>query len=250
MRSTAKSCIVDSQSIAGYPCSMTKKKSIVLLIILASLIVAGALLFYFLRPSVAFIRSDLFPSGYELPGPSALRYRLTGNPIGADLVIVSPDAAVPPGVPAYLFGREAEDGETVEAVLAIDNGRMWEQALRDTEIALLYEESSVYGREVADYLSSIDGNVRSVTYTGRISGANIETVRKEIAGAGIVFALTPSSSVEILRSAHSWPVVMDIRDAAAMETTAVDEAVSIDWNKTVENLLAGRAELSYCLVAM
>ena len=42
----------------------------------------------------------------------------------------------------------------------------------------------------------------------------------------------------------------DALDAAAMETSDVDKAVSIDWDSTIRNLLSGNAELSYCLISL
>ena len=73
------------------------------------------------------------------------------------------------------------------------------------------------------------------------------------AGMGLSVALlmlTPETSMELIRDGGSRNVIMDIRDAAAMETTEVESAVSIDWDASVENLLSGKAELSYCLLSL
>ena len=213
----------------------------------------GAGLFYMTRPSVAFIKALSFPPGYELPEPgNILKYRMTDNAASASLVITAPDAAVPVGVDAYLFGREPVEGETPLAVLGINEGEMWRTALDGGSVVLLYEESSVSARRIAEYLKALDSDIAEVTYTGRISGANMDSVKSSIPDDENtrVLLLTPSSSMGLLRSPHSWRAVLDIRDAAAMETTEVDMAVSIDWDNTIENLLSGTAELSYRLISL
>lgn len=230
---------------------MRKKIAITCVIIL--LLVLGAGLFYMTRPSVAFIKALSFPPGYELPEPgNILKYRMTDNAASASLVITAPDAAVPVGVNAYLFGREPVEGETPLAVLGINEGEMWRTALDGGSVVLLYEESSVSARRIAEYLKALDSDIAEVTYTGRISGANMDSVKSSIPDDENtrVLLLTPSSSMGLLRSPHSWRAVLDIRDAAAMETTEVDMAVSIDWDNTIENLLSGTAELSYRLISL
>ena len=176
---------------------------------------------------------------------------MTGNAAKADVVLVAPAASVPEGVEAYLFGREAEDGEEPVAVLAIDDEAMWECAAEEGAV-VLYERSTAYARDIAEHLESLGLGIEAVTYSGRISGANAEQVRSEIeeAGADTVLAITPSSSIALLREEHPWRIVMDVRDAAAMETTRVDAAVSIDWDATIQSLLSGNAELSYGLIAL
>ena len=218
------------------------------LLVAFSIIILFAVIFtvfYFARPSVAFISSGLLPSGYELSEPSgSLGYRVTDNAEQADIVIVAPDAAVPQDILSYLFGREAESGENPEGVLAIDNGAMWECAMELGNATLVYEETSSYGRSVADYLKTLYPDIGIVTYTGRITGANIGTVKSEISETGndIIFLLTPSSSMELIRTDIPWTIVLDERDAAALETTKADYAVSIDWNGTVKSLLDGIAD--------
>ena len=129
---------------------------------------------------------------------------------------------------------------------------MWRTALDSGSVVLLYEESSVSARRIAEYLKALDSDIAEVTYTGRISGANMDSVKSSIPDDGNtrVLLLTPSSSMGLLRSPHSWRAVLDIRDAVAMETTEVDMAVSIDWDNTIENLLSGTAELSYRLISL
>ena len=230
-----------------------RKRMVLIAVLLILFIVLGCTIFYFTRPSVAFVASSSFPPGYELPEPgNILRYRMTDNIGNADLVITAPDAAVPSGSDSYLFGREAEDGESPAAVLAIDTGRMWESALPLGSAVVLYEESDPASREILSHLEEIDPDIKSVSYSGRISVANIDSVRSSIesASAEYLFALTPSTSMELLRSDHQWSVVMDVRDSAAMEATEVDYAVSIDWDATVDNLLSGNAELSYTLLTL
>ena len=85
---------------------------------------------------------------------------------------------------------------------------------------------------------------------GRISSANIDQVSRQIPPEGTVLAMTPSTSMSLFRADRSWKLIMDVRDAAAMDTTDCDAAVSIDWDATVMNLLSGKEELSYCLIPM
>ena len=127
---------------------------IAVLAIIMLVLITGLAVFHFTRPSVAFVTSDSFPSGYRLPSPhSFFKYRRTGNAENADLVIVAPDAAVPAGVEAYLFGRDAEEGESPAAVLAIDEARMWESAAADGSFAVIYEESSSRAAAIASHLA-------------------------------------------------------------------------------------------------
>ena len=79
---------------------------------------------------------------------------MTGNAAKADVVLVAPDASVPEGVEAYLFGREAEDGEEPVAVLAIDDEAMWECAAEEGAV-VLYERSTAYARDIAERLESL-----------------------------------------------------------------------------------------------
>ena len=56
--------------------------------------------------------------------------------------------------------------------------------------------------------------------------------------------------MSFIRDASDCVIVVDALDAAAMETSDVDKAVSIDWDSTIRNLLSGNAELSYCLISL
>ena len=229
-----------------------KGKKVLVFAIILFLLLAGGVVFYLSRPSVSFVSSGSFPDGYELPEPGNIfEYRVIRDASSADLVIVAPDAVVPSGIDSYLFGREAAEGESPIAVLAIDEPAMWESALSGNDV-LLYEGSSNAAVAISDHLKSIEPGIKVVTYSGRISNANIDQIRKalEESGAERILALTPSTSMELFRSSHPWHVVMDVRDAAAMETTAVDEAVSIDWDESIENLFSGQERLSYCSFAL
>lgn len=239
----------------GYALLM-RRKDIIVMIVIGIMVMAAASLaaFHFTRPAVAFIGYGTFPPGYELPKPhSFFRYRMVGDPAVADLVITAPDAAVPAGVGSYLFGREAEEGEEPIALLPIDAPRMWEEAISDdSAYAILYEETSPASIAIAGHLSSIDPSISLITYHGRISTANIDQIASAIgeSGADKVIVLNPDTSMDILRLDHGWDAVMDIRDAAALETVRVEQAVSIDWDSTIESLLSGNAGLSYCLLSL
>lgn len=231
------------------------KTRIKALIIAAAIIVAlllAALAIYFTRPSVAFITSGLLPEGYDVPSPdgSFFRYRRVSSPDGASIVITAPDAAVPEGIDSYLLGRVPEDGENVIATLLIDEGKMWECAPREGSTVLLYEALSEGAKSIADHLLSIDSSIRTVTYDGRVSAANLDAIEEEIGDADDVFCLTPSSSMDFIRNNASHSITVDALDAAALETSVVDNAVSIDWDTTISNLLSGNAELSYCSISL
>ena len=227
-----------------------RKKVLVALAAVILFIVLICAVFYFTRPAVAFVTSSSFPPGYELPEPgNILKYRMTA-PENADLVITAPDAALPDNTNTYLFGREAEEGENPVAVLQIDEGRMWESALSLENSVVLFEESDPYAKEIFSHLSEVRPELDSVTYSGRVSVANLDALKASLANAENVLVLTPISSMELLRSDHDWNAVLDVRDSAAMETTDISYAVSIDWDSTIENLLSGKAELSYTLLTL
>ena len=227
-------------------------KALLAAIAILLLIAGSALIIYFTRPSVAFITSGLFPPGYDVPMPdgSFFHYRRVSSVSNADLVITAPDASVPDGIDSYLLGRLPEDGENVLGTLLVDEGKLWETALDDTFIAVLYEESSVASKNIVSYLKTVDSSVKEVKYQGRVSSANLDAVKSEIGDAETILCLTPSSSMSFIRDASDCVIVVDALDAAAMETSDVDKAVSIDWDSTIRNLLSGNAELSYCLISL
>ena len=258
---------------------MKRRIKALLAVIAVLLLIAGsALIIYFTRPAVAFITSGLFPPGYDVPMPdgSFFHYRRVSSVSNADLVITAPDASVPDGIDsyllgrlpedgenvlgtllvdegklwAYLLGRLPEDGENVLGTLLVDEGKLWETALDDTFIAVLYEESSVASKNIVSYLKTVDSSVKEVKYQGRVSSANLDAVKSEIGDAETILCLTPSSSMSFIRDASDCVIVVDALDAAAMETSDVDKAVSIDWDSTISNLLSGNAELSYCLISL
>lgn len=232
---------------------MKRRIKALLAVIAVLLLIAGsALIIYFTRPAVAFITSGLFPSGYDVPMPdgSFFHYRRVSSVSNADLVITAPDASVPDGIDSYLLGRLPEDGENVLGTLLVDEGKLWETALDDTFIAVLYEESSVASKNIVSYLKTVDSSVKEVKYQGRVSSANLDAVKSEIGDAETILCLTPSSSMSFIRDASDCVIVVDALDAAAMETSDVDKAVSIDWDSTISSLLSGNAELSYCLISL
>ena len=232
---------------------MKRRIKALLAVIAVLLLIAGsALIIYFTRPAVAFITSGLFPSGYDVPMPdgSFFHYRRVSSVSNADLVITAPDASVPDGIDSYLLGRLPEDGENVLGTLLVDEGKLWETALDDTFIAVLYEESSVASKNIVSHLKSVDSSAKEVKYQGRVSSANLDAVKSEIGDAETILCLTPSSSMSFIRDASDCVIVVDALDAAAMETSDVDKAVSIDWDSTISSLLSGNAELSYCLISL
>lgn len=232
---------------------MKRRIKALLAVIAVLLLIAGsALIIYFTRPAVAFITSGLFPSGYDVPMPdgSFFHYRRVSSVSNADLVITAPDASVPDGIDSYLLGRLPEESENVLGTLLVDEGKLWETALDDTFIAVLYEESSVASKNIVSYLKTLDSSVKEVKYQGRVSSANLDAVKSEIGDAETILCLTPSSSMSFIRDASDCVIVVDALDAAAMETSDVDKAVSIDWDSTISNLLSGNAELSYCLISL
>ncbi len=213
------------------------------------LLIAIVLAVILSRPSVAFISADL-PDGFNLPGPSSITssFRLSGNASSADLVIVMPWHSVPEsGGLTVLFGRNPEDGETPDLVLIPDDEAMWELALSDGVECILYDESVQHARRIADHLLSLDGNAYAARYSGRVSVANYDQVIAEVGNADRILALTPSTSMRVLRSEGIPPVVLDGLHAAALESTPFSASVGIDWNATVESLLSGSRSLRYAL---
>lgn len=233
-----------------YSHAMQRKKVIIVIGIIL-FIFACCAVFFLTRPRVVFLHGTTLPESYEISLPSNFfEYILVDNPENADLVIASP-VAQPPAVPYYLFGREKEEGENPIAVLNIDESAMWEAAPAGKK-AVVYERSSSAADEIADNLIEHDDTIERITYSGRVSGANVDSVRKRIeeCGAEYVLLLTPSSSLPLLRGQREWKAVLDERDAAALETTPVEYAVAVDWDRTISALLSGEAELSYCLITL
>lgn len=227
------------------------RKKIVLIILLIFIFAALMLsAIYFTRPTVVFIESGALPDDYDIPVPhgSLFHYRRVSSPENADLVIVAPDAAVPDGVEAYLLGREPEDDESALDTIRIDEGRLWGSALDDSSIALLYEESSATASDISGYLHTLSPGIADVVYQGRISSANIDEITDDLSSYETVFCLTPSSSMNFINNSSGYRLVMNILDAAAMETVKPYKAVSIDWTSTIENLLSGNPRAEYRIV--
>ena len=229
---------------ADYPEYMQKK--LVILLLSVVIIAPAVLVFYLTRPAVAFISAEL-PEGFSLSGPSLLSssFRLSGRAGSADLVIVMPSEAVPDSSGrTVLIGRSAEEGESPDSVIVPDLSSMWKTALSGQRECLLYESSDSTAAAIAAALLSSDDNAFEVTYSGRVSVANADAVSQGIGDADVIFYLTPSSSLRILRSSLV-PAVLDSVHGAALETTAVSGLVGIDWDSTVEGLLSGSDALSY-----
>ena len=222
------------------------------LVAAASLLMAGGVFLAFVlsRPSVAFA-SPALPEGFSFPdAPPRLSpsYRITGDPSHSDLAIIMPSEPVPEteGM-AVLFGRSAEEGEDPDLVLIPDPTAMWESALSDRKECILYESSDRIASEIADHLLSIDGNAYEVTYPGRISAANLAEMAALAAGSDIVLALSPSSSLRLIREGDIPPVIVDAAHAAALESTEIQGSAGIDWDSTIKGLLSGEGSLHYAL---
>ena len=117
----------------------------------------------------------------------------------------------------------------------------------DDFICILYDESIQHARELADYLLSLDDNAYAVRYSGRVSVANYDQVISEIGDADTILALTPTTSMRILRADGIPSVIFDSLHAAALESTPFSASVGVDWDASVESLLSGSRTLSYAL---
>ena len=77
--------------------------------------------------------------------------------------------------------------------------------------------------------------------------ANYDQVISEIGDADTILALTPTTSMRILRADGIPSVILDSLHAAAMESTPFSASVGVDWDASVESLLSGSRTLSYAL---
>ena len=222
-------CTVHNIPAIGYHQAVKKRVLAVVIIILAVLL--GALVFL---------------SGYEIISPSSfsLSYRVVSDPASADLVLALPGAVLPEGIEGITIGGEGAD-------LSIDESAMWMTAMGDGVECLLYESSDQYASKIAEDLLENDGNAYAVTYDERVSVENMQRLFSSVSGSDKLLLLTPSSSIRLVRENQvDADTVMDYRDAAAVETTDIDEAVSIDWDSTIRSMLSGNSELSYALVSL
>ena len=226
------------------------KRIVAVSIIIAAILAAAAAAFIFSRPAVAFLSADL-PAGFASLRPSSLTlsFRLAGNADKADLVLVMPSENVPDtDSQTVLFGREADGDESPDLVVIPDDVLMWSLALGSGTECILYDSSSQFAAELAEELLGLDDNAYAVTYSGRVSVANYDQVISGVSGADVILALTPSSSMRILRSAGIPPAITDSLHAAALDSTGISASVGVDWNATVEALLAGSEAPCYALI--
>ena len=236
-------CTVHNIPAIGYHQAVKKRVLAVVIIILAVLL--GALVFFLTRPRVA-IYEPGYPSGYEIISPSSfsLSYRVVSDPASADLALALPGAILPEGIEGITIGGDGAD-------LSIDESAMWMTAMGDGVECLLYESSDQYASKIAEDLLENDGNAYAVTYDERVSVENMQRLLSSVSGSDKLLLLTPSSSIRLVRENQVVAdTVMDYRDAAAIETTDIDEAVSIDWDSTIRSMLSGNPELSYALVSL
>lgn len=219
-----------------------RKRIFMALASIASVLAALAV-FFLTRPSVAILEPE-YPAGYDLISPSILTsaYRTVSRAEGADVVIAFPGAELPEGTDGVVIGSDE---------LSIDESSMWKAALGEGRECILYESSDSVARSVAESLLASDDNAYAVTYDGRISVENMNRILSEVSGSDSLLMLTPSTSVRLIRENDAGTsVVMDYRDAAAMDTTIVNEAVCIDWDALIRSVLSDSAELSYTLVPL
>ena len=221
------------------------KRRVLSFILIIFIILGGALAFFLTRPRIAVFEPE-YPPGYDIDSPAwmTLSYRRVSDPGAASAVIALPGAELPEGVEGVTIGGS-------ESSLPIDEKTMWKTVLSDGTECILYEASDQTARSIADSLLAVDGNAYEVTYDGRISVENIDRILDSVSGADKILLLTPLSSIRLIRNnSMDSTVVMDHRDAAAMETTDVDEAVSIDWESTIKSVLRDAPELSYTLITL
>ena len=219
-----------------------RKRIFMALASIASVLAALAV-FFLTRPSVAILEPE-YPAGYDLISPAILTsaYRTVSRAEGADVVIALPGAELPEGTDGVVIGSDE---------LSIDESNMWKAALGEGRECILYESSDSVARSIAEGLLASDDNAYAVTYDGRISVENMNRILSEVSGSDSLLMLTPSTSVRLIRENDAeTSVVMDYRDAAAMDTTIVNEAVCIDWDALIRSVLSDSAELSYTLVTL
>ena len=219
-----------------------RKRIFIALASIAAVLAAFAV-FFLTRPSVAILEPE-YPEGYDLISPAILTsaYRTVSRAEGADAVIALPGAELPEGTDGVAIGSEE---------LSIDESSMWKAALGDGRECILYESSDSAARSIAESLLASDDNAYAVTYDGRISVENINRILSEVSGSDSLLMLTPSTSVRLIRENDAGTsVVMDYRDAAAMDTTIVNKAVCINWDTFIRSVLDGSPELSYTLIPL
>lgn len=221
---------------------MRKKACIVILLIAAALL----FLFALTRPRVWYVEGDI--PGYSFPSPSplTLHWRLSGK--DPELVIVPPMSEVPE-TDSYtvLLARPAEEWESPDEVLLIDDSALWAEALSGAVECIVYDSSDKAAERLCSALLAMDSNAFPLSYESKVSAVNYDGLREKAEGAERVFLLTPSTSIYYARHTDQ-DVVLDFRDKAALESTYAKYTVSVDMDRLTEGLLSGKTELPFTLL--
>ena len=212
-------------------------KSIIGVVSIIAIIIIAMLVFYLTRPLVVYIESptlaNLSLSPFCSISPS---YRLKVvspdgyQPKNEALVIVDPLSIVSTDTRITVWGR---DDESVDINFVIDENKMYSSF---SSIPFIYPEGDAY----ASMVLSENPDLVPVSYSGRISNVNIDSVLKSIEGFDSVILFDPESSTLLLDSADC-DFIVDFRYHPALSKYKNVKGITPDWDEAIRNALSGES---------
>ncbi len=224
---------------------------LVLLLLLALLIAAGVVFFSFdLVVYVYPAEMSAFSSRFSHPSFLSRGYFLLARD---DTSVSVLERIKKPSLYIYMPYALRETGERsasyyiADAELVVSPFSMISSFLHsfsDERIALLYNDESSEESELYADLSQDFPSLEGVSYSGRISVVNIDSINSRIEGTYGVIYLDPLSSSELYRTSSSRIVMCEMDAVAALSLESVI-SLHYDWDVMIRSYLSGEIVTPY-----
>lgn len=228
-------------------------------------IILGLSLYYLSLPVVLFVKPALHEEfNLLLPGYVSKDYRLRiiseeelqkeYLKFSPELVIFSPFTAKPDYIESKSAIWGVPENYEYDILFSHSDEAMWLKALesvKDINTAFVTEEGEY--SHIFDTLKLNDPYIHLVEYSGRISNANIDSIKSELERNETValFIPAPESAHTLMRENLEVECYVDWRDAAALYNTDV-KAIAPDWSEAIVKALnteSGEIPFDFTLIS-